>query len=437
MAGGTANEMMKQLVPALVIAVVCALVIPVIGMFGRFFELVAIAGWTVLLLWVMHRARFLPAPVSRLLDRLSPSRRVEAMKAKDREAQRQQLATLTAERVLTALDDALIGQTVLNVDVARAIEVFAGKKNPGKPLSIIVGGPSGSGRTSFSEGLSASLSTYGAGRLMRIDCASDSDIDFGEVGAKMGDLLSPVLLLDNVDKIGDQRQAGRVMAELTRLVDGGMVAGKPLMRRCIVVMTVLVEQAVAADVHRQGTDKPDDLSLLMRHAVRATRRIPEDLVDRVDLVEIMKPLADLDQIAIVWKTFCSMAFKEHDITIVEEGLGSGDGIEDFLIGARERWLKAGVNGAREAARYIAKTADSALVAASRAGHTRVRARWDRQAGQMRLDPIPTEEAPRDFGSAGAKAGSAKVRAGRALDASAESVHDHAPIDAGTEQRAER
>lgn len=436
MAGGTANEMMKQLIPALIIAVVCALVIPVIGMFGRFFEVVAIAGWTVLLLWVMHRARLLPAPVSRLLDRLSPSRRVEAMKAKDREAQRQQLATLTAERVQTALDDALIGQSTLNANVARAIDIFAGKKNPGKPLSIIVAGPSGSGRTSFSECLSASLASYGAGRLMRVDCANDSEIDFGDIGAKMGDLLVPVLLLDNVDKIGDQRQAGRVMAELTRLVDAGIVAGKPLMRRCIVVMTLLVDHAVAADVHRQGAERPDELSLLVRHAVRATRRIPEDLVDRVDLVEIMKPLGDLDQIAIVWKTFCSMALKEHDITIGEEGLGPGDGIEDFLIGARERWLKAGVNGAREAARYIANTADSALVAASRAGHTRVRARWDRQAGQMRLDPIPAEKMPHDVANAGgAQAGSrVRVRSGRALDSSIETVHE---IDAGAEQRAER
>jgi hypothetical protein len=387
------NDMMKQLVPALVIAVFCALIIPDLASFGRTFEITAVVGWVLLLIWVMHRAMLLPAPIARLIDRLSPSRRVAAMKAAEREAQRQKLATaVSAERVQAALDDWLIGQNVLTVDVGRAVESFAGKKNPGKPLSILVAGPSGSGRTSFAEGLSATLAGYGAGRLLRIDCASDSDIDFADVGAKLADLSLPVLLLDNIDRIGDQRQAGRVVTELMRLIDAGIVAGKPLLRRCVVLMTMLVDHAITEDVHRQAADKPDELHLLMRHAVRATRRIPEDLVDRVELVEVMKPLADLEQVAIVWKIFCSMALQEHEITIVEDALGLGDGIEDFLIGARERWLKAGVSGAREAARYVARAADGPLIAAARAGHTRVRARWDRQTAQIRLDPVDADDA---------------------------------------------
>lgn len=382
------NDMMKQLVPALIISVFCALIIPDLQSFGRTFEITAVTGWILLMLWVMHRAALLPAPVSGMLDRLSPHRRVAAMKAEEREAQRQKLATsVTADRVQAKLDETLIGQNTLTLDVGRAIESFVGKKNPGKPLSLLIAGPSGSGRTIFAEGLSATLAPFGAGRLLRIDCASDSDIDFDDVAAKLAEHLLPILFLDNLDRIGDQRHAGRVVTELIRLIDAGMVSGKPLMRRSVVVMTMLMDHATTVDVHRQADEKPDEAPLLMRHAVRATHRIPDDLVDRVDLVEVMKPLADLEQIAIVWKLFCSMALQEHEITIVEDELGLSDGIEDFLIGARERWLKAGVSGAREAARYVARAADGALISAARAGHTRVRARWDRMTAQIRLDPV--------------------------------------------------
>jgi hypothetical protein len=59
---------------------------------------------------------------------------------------------------------------------------------------------------------------------------------------------------------------------------------------------------------------------------------------------------------------------------------------DFLITARERWVKAGISGVRDAARYVASSADEALVEASRSGWTVVRARWDRQRQRFWFEP---------------------------------------------------
>jgi hypothetical protein len=129
----------------------------------------------------------------------------------------------------------------------------------------------------------------------------------------------------------------------------------------------------------------------MRNTLRSSGHLPGDLLNRIDHVELLKPLEDVEQIAVVWKTFCSMAASEHEIVIVEDQNALGDGIEDFLIAARERWLKSGVSGVREAARFIADVADDALLRASRANHTHVRARWDQAKGQIELDAVKVDK----------------------------------------------
>lgn len=383
---------LAQALPAVLVSVVAALFISRLTQFAPELEALAIVGWIALALWVMHRALLLPAPLSRLIDRLSPARRMERIRAAEREAQRHRLIEyVTAARIEAALDDAIIGQSILNHDVAAALEAFVGKKNPSKPLSVLVAGPPGSGRTSFAEALAAALAPAGAGRLLRVECASDSDIDVAEVGAALAHLPLPILLLDNVDKIGEQRHAGRVIADLLRLVESGLAGGKPLVRRIVVLLTTTIPDGLAAETHQKAAEKADDLPLRMRHSVRTAGHVPAELLDRIDCVEVIKPLGELEQIVIVWKTFCAMAAREHEIDIVDEEIAAADGIEDFLIGAREQWQKAGVSGVREAARYVARVADSSCIAAARAGATRVYARWDRAQGQIQLVPLAPPE----------------------------------------------
>ena len=386
------NQGLRQLLPVIIVALFVALVVPRIGQLRSLFEVLAVAGWIIVGIWVLYKAEKLPRPILWLFDRLAPGRRLARMDAEQKAATRRQLASeLTASGLENMLDESLIGQSAINHDVGKAIEVFVGKKNPGKPLSIVVAGPAGSGRTTFAEALSAALATYGAGRLLRIDCASDTEIDLKEVGQKLSDLPLPVLLFDNLDKIGDQRHRGTFMTELTRLLDVGAIEGRPVLRHCIVVLTILIDEGTARQSYQESASRPGETGLVMRNTLRSSGHLPGDLLNRIDHVELLKPLEDVEQIAVVWKTFCSMAASEHEIVIVEDQNALGDGIEDFLIAARERWLKSGVSGVREAARFIADVADDALLRASRANHTHVRARWDQAKGQIELDAVKVEK----------------------------------------------
>ncbi len=181
------------------------------------------------------------------------------------------------------------------------------------------------------------------------------------------------------------------MTELTRLLDVGAIEGRPVLRHCIVVLTTLLDEGTARQSYQESAARPGETGLVMRNTVRASGHLPGDLLNRIDHVELLKPLEDVEQIAVVWKTFCSMAASEHEIVIVEDQNALGDGIEDFLIAARERWLKSGVSGVRDAARFIADVADDALLRASRANYTHVRARWDQAKGQIELDAVKVDK----------------------------------------------
>jgi hypothetical protein len=385
---------MRQTILMTVAAVAIGLVATHLGALAPLFFWLAVLCWIAVLVWVLHRMNRLPRPLAQLLNRLKPAPNSAKIKAEHVVIERRKLAAaISSERVQASLDEWLVGQPLLTADVARAVELFVGKKRPAKPLSILLAGPAGSGRTTFAEGLCAALGASGPVELLRIDCANDAAIDFEAASAAAEGLPLPILLLDNLDKINAQAHGGSFLAELTRLLDEGTVAGQATMRHAIVILTALLDQGAAADAYREATQTPDELALVMRHAVRSAGRLSDDLINRVDLVAVLKPLEDIEQIAIVWKTFCSMALREHDVTIVEDGTSLGDGIEDFLIEARERWLKAGVSGVREAARFVASTADEALPQASRAGYTHVRARWDPRGKRMRLDQVAPEQRP--------------------------------------------
>ena len=386
------NDTLKQIFPGLLVAVFVAAVIPRLTSLAPLFAAIAIIGWITTVLWVLTRAEALPRPLLAIAHRIAPGRRVEAMKANQRQAVRAKLvAELRAEAVQAVLDNTLIGQTVITAEVGRAVEVFVAKKNPLKPLSIALAGPPVSGRTTFAEGLSAALAPHHAGRLVRIDCASDAEIDFAAIGTMLGGLSLPVVLLDNVDRIGDQRHSSRVMNDVLRLLEAGATGGSATLQNAIVIVTSSIDNSAVKALFAKE-HAPGERALAHRDAVLGTGRLPRDMLDRLDLVEVLKPLEPLEQIAVVWKTFCSLAQREHEIEIVEDELGLGDGIEDFLIAARERWVEVGVSGVREAARFVAAAADAAFVEASRADLTRVRARWDAVEQCIKLDPAPIEAA---------------------------------------------
>jgi|SRR5579859_1098636 len=417
------NDTLKQIFPGLLVAVFVAAVVPRLTSLAPLFALIAVVGWIATLTWIFTRAEALPRPLMAIARRLAPGRRIEEMKANQRQAARAKLvAELRADTVQAVLDGALIGQTVLTAEVGRAVEVFVAKKNPLKPLSIALAGPPVSGRTTFAEGLSAALAPYNAGRLVRVDCASDAEIDFAAIGTMLGGLSLPVILLDNVDRIGDQRHSSRVMNDVLRLLEAGATGGSAALRNAVVVVTSSIDSGSVKALFAKER-APGERALAHREAVLATGRLPRDMLDRLDLVEVLKPLEALEQIAVVWKTFCSLAMREHEIEIVEDELGLGDGIEDFLIAARSRWVDVGASGVREAARFVAGAADAAFVEASRAGLTRVRARWDAAEQRIRLDPAPLEAPPETGPRATTANGEAQRQAGRGAGGSLGAEHE--------------
>ena len=427
------NDTLKQIFPGLLVAIFVAAVVPRLTSLAPLFATIAVVGWIMTLLWVLTRAEALPRPLMALARRLAPARRIEAIKTSERQAARARLvAELRADAVQAVLDGTLIGQTAITGEVAHAIEVFVAKKNPQKPLSIALAGPPVSGRTTFAEGLSAALAPYQAGRLVRVDCASDAEIDFAAIGTMLGGLSLPVVLLDNIDRIGDQRQSSRVMNDVYRLLEAGATGGSGSLKNAVVIVTSSIDHgAVKALFAKERA--PGERALAQRDAVFSTGRLPQDMLDRLDLVQVLKPLEALEQVAVVWKTFCSLALREHEIEVVEDDLGLGDGIEDFLIAARSRWVEVGVSGVREAARFVAGAADTAFVEASRAGLTRVRARWDAAEQRIKLDPVKAPAPANGTSAAQAQAnGSAATRRGAGATLAAEA--EPAAVDLDAERR---
>jgi hypothetical protein len=429
------NDTLKQIFPGLLVAIFVAAVVPRLTSLAPLFATIAVVGWIMTLLWVLTRAEALPRPLMALARRLAPARRIEAIKASERQAARARLVeNLRADAVQAVLDDALIGQTAITAEVAHAIEVFVAKKNPLKPLSIALAGPPVSGRTTFAEGLSAALAPYQAGRLVRVDCASDAEIDFAAIGTMLGGLSLPIVLLDNIDRIGDQRQSSRIMNDVYRLLEAGATGGSASLKNAVVIITSGIDhgsvKALFAKEHAPG-----ERALAHRDAVFGTGRLPQDMLDRLDLVEVLKPLEPLEQVAVVWKTFCSLALREHEIEVVEDELGLGDGIEDFLIAARTRWVEVGVSGVREAARFVAGAADTAFVEASRTGVTRVRARWDAAEQRIKLDPV---QAPAPAPASGRSAAQGQANGGaparRGAGGSLAAEAEPAAVDLDAERR---
>ena len=382
------NAQLRNMLPMLVIGALVAVLAPRLGSLGMLFAILAVVGWVAVVGWILDRMGRLPEGISRLFNQTARSQKLSQLQAEQKELQRRRLIELvTAEHVQSVVGEALIGQAQLAEDVGGAIEIVLGKKSPAKPLSIVVAGPTGSGRTSFAEAVSAATAPETAPSLTRIDCASDSSHDLVEIGGRIAGHALPVLLIDNFDKLGAQRHDDSFVSDLTRLIDQGIIDGKPRLRHAIVVLTVTTDQAVPVETYREIARRPAERGLIMRERLHASGRLPAELLSRVDVVGVLKPLEDIEQLIVVWEIFRGMAQREHEITILEGEESLGDGIEEFLLEARDRWLKSGVSGAREAARFVASVADQALVQASRQGASHVRVSWDRRESRIRLTVV--------------------------------------------------
>lgn len=379
------NAQLRNTLPVLVIGALIAVLAPRIGSFGILFAALAVLGWIAVFGWILDRMGKLPEGISRFFNQAARDQRLSALQAEQKERQRQRMIELvTAEHVRTVLEEKLIGQGELADELGNAVEIFLGKKNPSKPLSVVIAGPTGSGRTSFAETLALAVAPETTASLTRIDCASNSSHDLADIGGRIAGHALPVLLIDNFDKLGTSRHGDSFVSDLTRLVDQGIVDGKPRLRHALVVLTVTTDTQLPIEAYRDIERRPAERALVMRERLHASDRVPADLLSRIDVVGILKPLEDIEQLIVVWETFRGMALREHEITILEGEESLGDGIEAFLLEARDRWLKAGVSGVREAARFVASVADQSLVQASRQGASQVRASWDRREGRIRL-----------------------------------------------------
>jgi ATP-dependent Clp protease ATP-binding subunit ClpA len=321
-----------------------------------------------------------PASVSDLPCRMSGTELQERSAS-----QRQALADdVSAKHVQGKLDKCVFGQQELTALVGRRVENFVGKRRPSKPLSIVVAGHRGSGRTKFVDGLAAALSRNGSDNYIHIDCTSDSTVDLGAIGSAIANKPLPILLFDNIDRIPSQNYLGSFMIEMARLLDDGTVGGQRILRHAVVVLTVLIDDSAATGAYRVAEARPDEFETIVRQTLRGANKLPEDVLDRIDTVAILKPLKDIEQIQVVWNCFCQMAKDEYDVQITNARNPRKE-LYEFLMAARERWIKAGKSGVRDAARFIADSSNDVLKEAADKGSTYVRARWDARNGRLQLD----------------------------------------------------
>jgi hypothetical protein len=347
------------------------------------FQLAARWPLNAVLDWLTFGKRYFP-------DAEPMSRRRSSARANahvNDEQRRRLAAQITAPIVRNVLDGGLLGQKRLNEDVACEVEAFVRKRSPTKPLSLAIAGAPASGRTTFGETLALATVVGNGAKLIRIDCADDAEADLSQIANAAAGMSLPVLMLDNFDRLGSGRHAGGYVGAIARLLDDGIIAGRAVLRHAIIVLTIRIDASKALEAWQRCERMPEERVSIMRQAVRETGHVPDDILFRLDFVGLLAPLEPLAQVAVVWKVFCAKVAKEHGVTILEDDFGGDPGLINFLIGAQAKWQQTGDWGVYEAARSIEREARDALTEASRNGYRTVRARWDRRAKGLRLDPV--------------------------------------------------